>query len=193
MFSAIFREIHAVQRMDPALRHPLEALWCYPGMQALRRHRRAHRHYLKGHFLRARLISCHTHRKTGVDIHPGASIGESVFIDHGSGLVIGETAVVEDHVTLYHGVTLGATGKPVLPNAKRHPTVCHHALIGAHAQILGNITIGCHARVGAGAVVVSDVPPYATCVGNPGRIIHPSTQPFHTGGNPHADLQQPDP
>ncbi|MBE5777151.1 MAG: serine acetyltransferase [Clostridiales bacterium] len=192
MFSMILREIHAVQRKDPALRHPLEALWCYPGMQALRLHRRAHRQYLKGHFFRARVISRRACRKTGIDIHPGATIGKDVFIDHGLGLVIGETAVVEDHVTLYHGVTLGATGKSLAPGARRHPTVCHHAMIGAHAQILGNITIGCHARIGAGAVVLCDVPPYATCVGNPGRIIQPSYQPFHTGGIPYADLQQPD-
>ena len=177
MFSHLKEEIHAVQMLDPSIHHPLEPLFCYPGLWALKRHKRAHRHYQKGRFLIARFISRCTLFFTGVDIHPGAQIMDHVFIDHGSGLVIGETAVIEDHVILYHGVTLGATGKPA-PDRKRHPTVCHHAMIGAGAMILGNITIGHHAKVGANAVVLCDVPPYATCVGNPARMIqHYESQP----------------
>ncbi|MBR6525204.1 MAG: serine O-acetyltransferase [Clostridia bacterium] len=172
MFSHMSEDIHTVQKRDVALRHPLEALLCYPGMRAVRRHRRAHSLYTRGHYLRARLISNRTRKQTLVDIHPGAQLGEALFIDHGCGIVIGETAIVGDHVTIYHGVTLGATGT-TLPDAghKRHPTIEDHVLLGAGAKILGNICIGHHAKIGAGAVVLHDVPPYATAVGNPARII----------------------
>ena len=168
MFSHLKEDYHAVLTQDTALHHPLEALLCYPGMTAVRRHRKAHRAYLRGQYLRARLISNRTRKITGVDIHPGAVIGERLFIDHGMGIVIGETCVIGSHVTLYQGVTLGATGKE---HGKRHPTVGNHVMIGAGAKVLGNIRIGHHAKIGAGAVVLTDVPPYATAVGNPARII----------------------
>ena len=168
MFSRLKEDCQTVLTNDTALHHPLEALLCYPGMKAVRRHRRAHDAYVKGHFLYARLISARTRKHTGVDIHPGAVIGKQLFIDHGTGVVIGETCVIGDCVTLYQGVTLGATGKQA---GKRHPTIGDHVMIGAGAAVLGSIHIGHHAKVGAGAVVLRDVPPYATAVGNPARII----------------------
>lgn len=168
MFHQLKMDMQDILTKDPAIHTPLEALLCYPGFTALRRHRRAHRAYLKGHHLYARMISHRTYRKTGIDIHPGAQIGRHVLLDHGCGIVIGETAVVGDHVTIYQGVTLGGTGKE---RGKRHPTIGNHVLIGAGAKILGAITVGDYAKIGAGAIVLEDIPACCTVVGNPGRMI----------------------
>jgi len=158
---------------DPAAVNGLEVRLCYPGLEALRRHRRAHALLEKGHPILARIMSQRTRKKTSIEIHPGATIGRRVFIDHGDGVVIGETAVVGDDVTIYQGVTLGGTGKDV---GKRHPTIGNGVTIGAGAKVLGPITIGDHSKIGAGAIVLKDVPPYCTVVGNPGRIVRKANQ-----------------
>lgn len=163
------REATYIYEQDPSCRSVWEAFFLFPGLRALRRHQRAHHHYLKKRYLYARWLSERTKQKTGIEIHPGATIGEFVFIDHGSGVVIGETAVIGNRVKLYHGVTLGGTGKE--KGVKRHPTIEDDAEIGAGAIILGNVTVGHHSKVGAGAVVLSDVPPHATAVGVPARIL----------------------
>ncbi len=168
MFDQLRTDIDAVLSRDPAAHSRMEVLLCYPGVKALIRHRVAHKAYVKGHFLLARMISARTRRKTGIEIHPGAQIGNGLFIDHGSGVVIGETTIIGDDVTLYQGVTLGGTGKDT---GKRHPTIGSHVTIGAGAKVLGPITIGDHVKVGAGAIVLKDVPDHCTVVGNPGRIV----------------------
>ena len=161
-------DIEAVLLRDPAASSPWVVRLCYPGLVALRRHRRAHAMLEKGHPVLARIISQRTRKKTSIEIHPGAVIGRRVFIDHGDGVVVGETAVIGDDVTIYQGVTLGGTGKDV---GKRHPTIGNGVTIGAGAKVLGPITIGDHCKIGAGAIVLRDVPPYCTVVGNPGRIV----------------------
>ncbi|MFH1513413.1 MAG: serine O-acetyltransferase [Bacillota bacterium] len=166
-------DIEAVMLRDPAAISKLEVRLCYPGLTALRRHRRAHAMLENGHPLIARFISQRTRKKTSIEIHPGATIGRRVFIDHGDGVVIGETAVIGDDVTIYQGVTLGGTGKDV---GKRHPTIGNGVTIGAGAKVLGPITIGDHSKIGAGAIVLKDVPPYCTVVGNPGRIVKKANQ-----------------
>jgi serine O-acetyltransferase len=154
---------------DPAARHWLEILFCYPGFQALLFHRFAHNlHHLQVPFI-PRLISYITRFLTGIEIHPGAVIGRGVFIDHGMGVVIGETAIIGDYVLIYQGATLGGTGKEA---NKRHPTLGANVIVGAGAKVLGNIQIGCNVRIGAGSVVLQDVPPNCTVVGVPGRIIY---------------------
>ena len=160
--------IDIVKKNDPAARTSLEVLLTYPGLKALAAHRISHflwRHHCR---LLARMHSQFWRFWTQIEIHPGAQIASGVFIDHGAGLVIGETAVVEKGVMLYHGVTLGGTGKDV---GKRHPTVREGALVSAHAQVIGPIEIGAKAKVGAGAVVVSDVPSDVTVVGVPAKIV----------------------
>ncbi len=157
----------AMQR-DPAANNWLEVLFCYPGPQAIILHRLAHWLHNLGVVFLPRFISHFARFLTGIEIHPGAVIGKGVFIDHGMGVVIGETAVVGDYCLLYQGVTLGATGKE---SGKRHPTLGCNVTVGAGAKILGNIKIGSHARVGAVTVVLKDVPPNSTVVGIPGRII----------------------
>ncbi len=161
-------DVRVVFERDPAAKSWLEVLLCYPGLHALLFHRVAHALYRCRLFLLARLISHLSRFLTGIEIHPGATIGRRVFIDHGLGVVIGETAVVGDDVLIYQGVTLGGTGKD---KGKRHPTVEAECVLGVGAKVLGNITIGRGARVGAGAVVVKDVPPRCTVVGVPGRIV----------------------
>ena len=153
---------------DPAP-HSLEEVFLYPGFQAVVRHIAERELYLQEDYYGARKMAEATRKDTGIEIHPGAQIGENVFIDHGMGVVIGETAIVGDRVKLYHGVTLGGTGND--RGAKRHPTIQHDAEVGANATVLGNVTVGHHAKVGANAVVIHDVPPYATAVGVPARII----------------------
>ena len=168
MFSRMKEEIDSVFHRDPAARNTLEVIFNYPGLHAIWIHRLSH--YLwqikLGWF--ARFISNISRFLTGIEIHPAATIGRRVFIDHGMGVVIGETAIVGDDVTLYHGVTLGGTS---WTPGKRHPTLEKNAVIGAGAKILGPITIGENARVGSNSVVVKDVPSHATCVGIPGRNI----------------------
>jgi serine O-acetyltransferase len=168
-FLKSFREdISTVLERDPAARSWLEVLLCYPGLHALWTHRLTH--WLWNHRLRllARLISQCARLLTGIEIHPGATIGSRLFIDHGMGVVIGETTMLGDDVTIYQGVTLGGTGKQ---KGKRHPTLRNNVVVGAGAQVLGNIIIGENCRVGAGSVVLSDVPDNSTIVGVPGHII----------------------
>ena len=168
MFENLKKDLDAVMQRDPAVHSRAEVFFCYPGFKAIRRHRRAHKAYEKGHYFIARWISARTKKKTGIDIHPGAQIGEGFFIDHGTGVVIGETAVIGKNVTLYQGVTLGGTGKDT---GKRHPTIGSGVTVGAGAKVLGPITIGDCSKVGAGSIVLKDVPPDCTVVGNPGRIV----------------------
>jgi len=160
--------INIVKENDPAARTSLEVLLTYPGVKALAAHRVSHFLWNHGFKLLARMHSQFWRFWTQIEIHPGATIASGVFIDHGAGLVIGETAIVEKGVMLYHGVTLGGTGKDV---GKRHPTVREGALVSAHAQVIGPIEIGTKAKVGAGAVVVSDVPSDVTVVGVPAKIV----------------------
>lgn len=158
-----------IYEQDPSCQSVWEAFFLFPSIKALKKHQRAHHHYLKKRYTYARWLSERAKFQTGIEIHPGASIGDNLFIDHGMGVVIGETAIIGDRVKLYHGVTLGGTGKD--KGVKRHPTVENDVEIGAGATILGNVTIGHHSKVGAGAVVLADVPPYSTAVGMPARII----------------------
>ena len=160
--------IDIVKENDPAARTSLEVLLTYPGIKALAAHRVSHFLWNHGFKLLARMHSQFWRFWTQIEIHPGATIASGVFIDHGAGLVIGETAIVEKGVMLYHGVTLGGTGKDT---GKRHPTVKEGALVSAHAQVIGPIEIGAKAKVGAGAVVVSDVPSDVTVVGIPAKIV----------------------
>lgn len=160
--------ISAYRRYDPAAKSSLEILLCYPGIKALLLHRIAHFLFLLSIPILPRLISEISRFITGIDIHPGAKIGCHVVIDHGMGVVIGETAEIGDNVIIYQGVTLGGTQ---LLSSKRHPTVEAGVVIGAGAKILGNIVIGCCSRIGANSVVIENVPPYSTVVGIPGKII----------------------
>ena len=160
--------INIVKENDPAARPSLEVLLTYPGVKALAAHRVSHFLWNHGFKLLARMHSQFWRFWTQIEIHPGATIASGVFIDHGAGLVIGETAIIEKGVMLYHGVTLGGTGKDA---GKRHPTVREGALVSAHAQVIGPIEIGAKAKVGAGAVVVSDVPSDVTVVGVPAKIV----------------------
>lgn len=168
-FSRVREELTAVLERDPAAQSRLEALLCYPGLHALWAHRISH--WLWGHRIRvlARFISEVSRFLTGIDIHPGARIGRRLFVDHGSGVVIGETSIVADDVTLYQGVTLGGTGKE---KGQRHPTIRSGVIVGAGAKILGNIVIGENCRIGAGSVVLSDIPDNSTVVGVPGHIVY---------------------
>jgi serine O-acetyltransferase len=168
MFTSITKDIQSVFDRDPAARSTLEVLLCYPGLHAVWGHRISHwlwKHRLK---LLARWVSQLMRGLTGIEIHPGAKIGKRLFIDHGMGVVIGETAEIGDDVTLYHGVTLGGTS---LNKGKRHPTLENQVVVGAGAKILGAITIGEKSRIGANAVVVKDVPPNSVVVGVPGQIV----------------------
>ena len=158
----------AVVQRDPATHSKWQAYWFSPGVRALSYHYRAHKHFLKKRFFLANMISKRARKKTGIEIHPGATIGKRVVIDHGMGIVVGETAVIGDDVLMYHGVTLGATGNS--DQGKRHPTIDDHVIIGAGSSILGDVVVGKHARIGATSVVLKDVPPYATAVGIPAVI-----------------------
>ena len=168
MFKKLRADINAAKRNDPAARSKLEIFFTYSGVKALRWHRVAHFiHKIKFKFL-ARVLSQYARWLTGIEIHPAAKIAPGVFIDHGTGVVIGETAEVEEGVIIYQGVTLGGTGKE---HGKRHPTIKKGAVISAGAKVLGGFTIGEYAKIGAGAVVLKEVPAYATVVGVPGRIV----------------------
>ena len=169
MFSRIAEDIRSVRERDPAARSALEVFLCYPGLWAVWYHRASHLLWRARLRLAARFLSQIARFITGVDIHPGAMLGRRLFIDHATGVVIGETAIVGSDVTMYQGVTLGGTGKG---HGKRHPTVCDGVFIGNNANVLGNITVGENSRVGAGSVVLSDVPPNSTVVGVPAHIIY---------------------
>jgi serine O-acetyltransferase len=168
MFGTIREQIDTVFRRDPAARSAAEIVLCYPGFHAVLMHRVAHRIYVSGWFTLARMVSQLSRTLTGIEIHPGARIGRRFFIDHGMGVVIGETAEIGDDVLIYQGVTLGGTGKDT---GKRHPTLGNGVVIGTGAKILGNIRIGDHSKVGAGSVVVRPVPDHSTVVGIPGRVV----------------------
>ena len=160
-------EVEVIKDRDPAIKKDIEAI-LYPSFWAIYNYRKAHKLYLKGKVFRARRISQRTARKTGIEIHPAAQIGKGLFIDHGHGVVIGETAEIGDNVTLYQGVTLGGTGNET---GKRHPTIEDNVMISSGAKVLGSITIGKNSKIGAGSVVVSDVPPNSTVVGVPGKVV----------------------
>jgi serine O-acetyltransferase len=168
MWGQIKKDIQAVFERDPAARSVLEVILCYPGFHALILHRIAHRCHSRGLNLLARLISQFNRFLTGIEIHPGARLGDGVFIDHGMGVVIGETAEVGNNVTMYQGVTLGGTGKE---KGKRHPTIGNNVVISTGAKVLGNITIGDNVKIGAGSVVLRDVPANCTVVGVPGKVV----------------------
>lgn len=168
MFKRLKGDIQAVFDRDPAARSTLEVLLCYPGLKAIVAHRVAHWLWTHNWKLVARVISQVSRFFTQIEIHPGAVIGNGLFIDHGSGVVIGETTVIGDNVTIYQGVTLGGTGKE---KGKRHPTIGNNVVVGNGARILGSFRVGDSSQVGAGAVVLREVPPNCTVVGNPGRIV----------------------
>ncbi len=168
MFNQLKEDIACVKSRDPAARSVFEILFLYPGLKAIRMHRKAYWFYHHKFYFIARWISQRASRKTGIEIHPAAQIGKRFFIDHGTGVVIGETAIIGDDVTLYQGVTLGGTGKDT---GKRHPTICDNVMIGSGAKILGPIVIGENSRVGAGAVVVTDIPANSTAIGIPARAV----------------------
>ena len=183
----IKEEMQIVRERDPAIKSSWE-IFLYPSFRAIIRYRIAHRLYKKKHYFLARWYSQRTARKTGIEIHPGATIGKGLFIDHGSGVVIGETTIIGDNVTLYQGVTLGGTGKE---HGKRHPTIGNNVLISAGAKVLGSFTIGENSKIGAGSVVLTEVPPNSTVVGVPGRVVKRDNVKI-----PREDLDQvhlPDP
>ena len=183
LISNIKEEIQIIRERDPAI-HSWMEVFLYPSFKVMLHYRLAHKLYEKGHYFLARYISQRGVRKTGIEIHPGAKIGKGLFIDHGNGVIIGETAVIGDNVTLYQGVTLGGTGKE---HGKRHPTVEDNVMISAGAKVLGSFTIGANSKIGAGSVVLSPVPPYSTVVGVPGRVVR-----RHNQAVPQAELNQTD-
>lgn len=168
MFKNITEIINTIKERDPAIKSTKEAL-LYPCFKAMVYYYLSHKLYIKKHFFMARYLCEKAKRKTGIEIHPGASIGKNLFIDHGTGVVIGETAVIGDNVTMFHGVTLGGTGNE--KDKKRHPTIGNNVFIGSGAKILGNITIGNNVKIGANAVVLKDVEDDRTVVGIPGYVV----------------------
>jgi len=191
VFATIREQLETVFRRDPAARSSLEIWLCYPGFHALLLHRVAHRLYTGGWFTTARVISQFSRALTGIEIHPGARFGRRCFIDHGMGVVIGETSEIGDDVLMYQGVTLGGTGKEA---GKRHPTIGNGVVIGTGAKILGNIRIGDFVKVGAGSVVVHPVPDHSTVVGVPGHIVSEGAGGGDSELDPlqHGDLPDPE-
>jgi len=188
MFSRIRDDIAAVKERDPAATSSVSVLLNYPGLHAIWTHRLTHRLHSAGHIGFARWLSQVARFFTGVEIHPGATLGDRFFIDHGMGVVIGETTTIGKDVTLYQGVTLGGTGKET---GKRHPTIEDCVVIGVGATVLGNIVIGRGSKVGGGAVVVNDVPPNCTVVGVPGRVVVREGRRLETIDLHHEDLPDP--
>ena len=168
IFDLLREDIACVRSRDPAARSALEIFCLYPGLKAIRSHRRAHWCYEHQLFFLARLISQRSSKRTGIEIHPAAQIGRRLFIDHGTGVVIGETTIIGDDVTLYQGVTLGGTGHHT---GKRHPTIGNNVLIGAGAKVLGPFSVGDNSNIAAGAVVLDEIPPNSTAVGVPARVV----------------------
>lgn len=180
-------EIAIIRERDPAIHSNME-VFLYPSFQVMLSYRRAHRLYEKGHFFLARWISQRARRRTGIEIHPGAQIGKGLFIDHGAGVIIGETTIIGDNCTLYQGVTLGGTGKE---HGKRHPTLGNNVMVSAGAKVLGSFKIGDNSKIGSGSVVLEEVPPNSTVVGVPGRVVRRNNEHL-----PQEDLEQnnlPDP
>jgi serine O-acetyltransferase len=189
VLNALIADFKIIFERDPAARNWLEVLFCYPGLQALWLHRLAHWLYNLGLPFIPRLISHLSRFVTGIEIHPGAQIGRGVFIDHGMGVVIGETTIIGDYALIYQGVTLGGTGKE---SGKRHPTLGENVVVGTGAKVLGNIQLGNNARIGAGSVVLRDVPADCTVVGVPGRVVHRSGErvdPLEHGRLPDSEAQ----
>ncbi|MDI9635752.1 serine O-acetyltransferase [Oscillatoria amoena NRMC-F 0135] len=189
MFNTLITDFRIIFERDPAARNWLEVLFCYPGLQVLVFHRFAHLLRKLGIPFIPRLISHLGRFVTGIEIHPGAVIGKGVFIDHGMGVVIGETAIVGDYSLIYQGVTLGGTGKE---SGKRHPTLGENVVVGAGAKVLGNLQIGNNVRIGAGSVVLRDVPSDCTVVGVPGRVIYRSgvrVDPLEHGRLPDSEAE----
>lgn len=187
MISYIKEELNVIRERDPAIKTGMEVL-LYSSFKAILSYRIAHKLFLKKHYFWARWISQRAARKTGIEIHPGATIGKGLFIDHGSGVIIGETTIIGDNVTLYQGVTLGGTGKE---KGKRHPTLENNVMVSAGAKIIGSFTIGENSKIGAGSVVLEEVPPNCTVVGVPGRIVRMDNRKV-----PRSDMDQihlPDP
>ncbi|MBQ6873668.1 MAG: serine O-acetyltransferase [Clostridia bacterium] len=168
MFELLKEDILSVKQRDPAAKNSIEIFFLYPGLKAIRMHRRAHWFYEHNMHFMARYISQRAARKTNIEIHPGAKIGRRFFIDHGTGVVIGETAEIGDDVTIYQGVTLGGTGKD---KGKRHPTIGNNVMIGAGAKVLGPFTVGNNCNIAAGSVVLDAIPDNCTAVGSPARIV----------------------
>ncbi|HHP7245721.1 MAG TPA: serine O-acetyltransferase, partial [Elainellaceae cyanobacterium] len=189
MLSNLIADFRIIFERDPAARNWLEVLFCYPGLQALILHRFSHRLYQLRLPLIPRLMSHIARFLTGIEIHPGAQVGRGVCIDHGMGVVIGETAIIGDYCLIYQGVTLGGTGKE---SGKRHPTLGANVVVGAGAKVLGNLQIGDNVRIGAGSVVLRDVPSDCTVVGVPGRIVYRSGErvdPLEHGRLPDSEAQ----
>lgn len=185
--SYIKDEIQVVRERDPAIKSNMEVL-LYPSFKVVLHYRVAHKLYLKKHYFLARWVSQRAVRKTGIEIHPGATIGKGLFIDHGSGVIIGETAILGNNVTLYQGVTLGGTGKE---QGKRHPTLEDNVMVSAGAKILGSFTIGENSKIGAGSVVLEEVPPNCTVVGVPGRIVRMGEKRIPRTDMDHVHLPDP--
>lgn len=188
LISFVKEEIDVIRDRDPAIKTTLE-VFLYPSFHAILRYRLAHWFFVKKRYFVARWISQRAAKKTGIEIHPGATIGKGLFIDHGHGVVIGETAELGDNVTIYQGVTLGGTGKE---HGKRHPTIGDNVMISAGAKVLGSFTVGSDSKIGAGSVVLREVPENSTVVGIPGRIVKRMNQKVH----PQSLLDQthlPDP
>ena len=180
-------EIRVIRERDPAIHSSME-VFLYPSFKVMLYYRLAHKLYLKGHYFWARLVSQKGARKTGIEIHPGAQIGKGFFIDHGNGVIIGETTIIGDNVTLYQGVTLGGTGKE---HGKRHPTIGNNVMISTGAKVLGSFTIGDNSKIGAGSVVLSEVPPGSTVVGIPGRVVKRSNESLPQETMNQTDLPDP--
>lgn len=187
MFQRYREEFQIIKERDPSIKSPMEVI-LYPSFKVMISYRRAHKLYKKGHYFLARWISQRAARRTGIEIHPGATIGKGFFIDHGTGVIIGETTIIGDNVTLYQGVTLGGTGKET---GKRHPTLEDNVMVSAGAKILGSFTVGKNSKIGAGSVVIEEVPPNCTVVGIPGRIVRQNNEKVPTSDMDQIHLPDP--
>ena len=183
----IKEEIQIIKERDPAIHSSME-VFLYPSFKVMMHYRLAHKLYVKGHYFLARWVSQRGVRKTGIEIHPGAQIGKGLFIDHGNGVIIGETAILGDNCTLYQGVTLGGTGKE---QGKRHPTLGNNVMVSAGAKVLGSFKIGDNSKIGAGSVVLEEVPPYSTVVGVPGRVVRRYNESLPQDDMNQIDLPDP--
>ncbi len=187
MIKRLKEEVAVIRQRDPAIHTAME-VFLYPSFKVMLHYRLAHKLYLRKHYFLARWVSQRGVRKTGIEIHPGAVIGKGFFIDHGNGVIIGETAVIGDNVTLYQGVTLGGTGKE---HGKRHPTIGNNVMISAGAKVLGSFKIGDNSKIGAGSVVLNEVPPGSTVVGVPGRVVKRKKQCLPQEEMDHTNLPDP--
>ena len=187
MFKHIKEEFAVIQERDPSIKSPMEVI-LYPSFKVMISYRRAHKLYLKGHYFWARWISQRAARRTRIEIHPGATIGKGFFIDHGTGVIIGETTIIGDNVTLYQGVTLGGTGKET---GKRHPTLEDNVMVSAGAKVIGSFTVGKNSKIGAGSVVIEEVPPNCTVVGVPGHIVKQNNVKVPTSDMDQIHLPDP--